>query len=263
MQRTGRQPKVHVPNSVYHVMMRGNNRQNIFYGEAYYHYFLKLFSDSAKKFDHKVLAYCLMTNRVHLMLHIKESPLSAIMQNVNFRYARWTNHHRKRVGHLFQARYAAIEVSNESYLIHLCRYIHLNPVKAKMVKDPACYQWSSHLFYKLSLAPPWMDLTKVVQSIKQKTGLNYSELISSDINRENWKPALYLSKEGKLIFDDSIASTLNEASSVIKSRKNVLPPEEVMSIVGNGLGVSLSQQLCGPSRNRLLSKKRRLLFIIC
>ena len=123
MQRTGRQPRVHVPNSVYHVMMRGNNRQNIFYGEAYYHYFLKLFSDSAKKFDHKVLAYCLMTNHVHLMLHIKESLLSAIMQNVNFRYARWTNHHRKRVGHLFQARYAAIEVSNESYLIHLCRYI--------------------------------------------------------------------------------------------------------------------------------------------
>ena len=124
MQRTGKQPRVHVPNnSVYHVMMRGNNRQNIFYVEAYYHYFLKLLSDIAKKFDHKVLAYCLMTNHVHLMLHIKESSLSAIMQNVNFRYARWTNHHRKRIGHLFQACYAAIEVSNESYLIHLCRYI--------------------------------------------------------------------------------------------------------------------------------------------
>ena len=65
-----------------------------------------------------------------------------------------------------------------------------------MVKEPACYQWSSHLFYKLSFAPPWMDLTKVVQSIKKKTGLNYSEFMSSDINRESWKPALYLSKEG-------------------------------------------------------------------
>ena len=260
MERTGRKPRVHEPNTIHHVMMRGNNKQNIFFGEGYFNYFLDLLKSSADKFDHKILAYCLMSNHVHLIAHIKESPLSKVMQNINYRYARWANYHMKRVGHLFQARYRSIDVRNESYLINLCRYIHFNPVAAKMVDDPAAYRWSSHCYYLSASGPAWMDFLKVNRAIIDKTGLAYAEFMRQEPNRDNWKPGLYFSKEGKLMTDDSILRDLQESSTgVLAPDKEFLPRHVVVGIVCHHLEVKPSE-LFGLSRNRALSKKRALLM---
>ena len=174
MLRTGRLPKTHKPNTIYHVMMRGKNRQRIFFGDNFFESFLDIVDQSSKKFDHKILSYCLMINHIHLIVHINNSPLSTVMQNINFRYAKWVNKERKSIGHLFQARFHSLLVTNESYLINLCRYIHLNPVTAKMVATLQDYKWSSHRNYMSDHAPSWLNISTIKRIIDQVTQQNYA-----------------------------------------------------------------------------------------
>ena len=258
MERSGRQPKIHQANTIHHVMMRGNNRQNIFFGNDYFIYFFKVVSESVEKFDHKILAYCLMTNHIHLIVHINESSLSAVMQNINFRYARWANHRRKTIGHLFQARYRSIEVTNDNYLINLCRYIHLNPVVANMVKNPAEYGWSSHKNYISGDAYQWLDLNIITRAIEHKTELGYLDFMSHKIDREKWKPALYLSTDGKIVIDDDLIKNANETTLQVKSKRAFLSRNSVTSIICENLDVD-EIELYSLCKNHQNSKKRALL----
>ncbi|MBU0484182.1 MAG: transposase [Proteobacteria bacterium] len=82
-----------------------------------------------------------------MVIQVSETPLSKIIQNISFRYTRYINKRKKRIGHLFQGRYKAVLVDADSYLLELVRYIHHNPVRAGMVTDPAEHQWSSHQDY--------------------------------------------------------------------------------------------------------------------
>ncbi|MDQ6962001.1 MAG: transposase, partial [Mariprofundaceae bacterium] len=88
-----------------------------------------------------------MGNHIHLAIQVSNVPLSNIMQNSSFRYIRWFNYRQKRFGHLFQGRYKAILIDHNTYFLDLVRYIHLNPVRAKMVKDARDYEWSGHRAY--------------------------------------------------------------------------------------------------------------------
>jgi len=88
-----------------------------------------------------------MKNHVHLLLEVKETPLSRFMQSLLFRYARNFNKRYAQVGHLFQGRYRAILCDKDAYLLELVRYIHLNPVRARVVRDLERYPWTSHLSY--------------------------------------------------------------------------------------------------------------------
>jgi hypothetical protein len=97
-----------------------------------------------------------MTTHIHLALQVGDIPLSRGMQNLSFRYTRWINWREKRTGHLFQGRYKAILVDGDSYLLELARYIHLNPVRAGMVKDPEDYPWSGHRAYLGDEFLPWL-----------------------------------------------------------------------------------------------------------
>lgn len=199
MSTNGRQPRIHTPNTIHHVMVRGNNRQRIFYGEDFFFHFLKIINESVAKLDYKILAYCLMTNHVHLIIRVNNSPLSDVMQNINFRYARWANKKQNRIGHLFQGRYRSIEVKDEMYLINLCRYVHLNPVSAKMVTHTSDYRWSSHINYITRHHPEWMDCNFIIEAIQNKTSLSYSCFIDQPTEMDAWKPVFSLSESGKII----------------------------------------------------------------
>jgi len=123
-------------------MLRSNAGQAIFYNdEDRYHLYL-LLQEGMSRYGHRIHGFCLMSNHVHLAVQVGEEPLSKIMQNLSFRYTRWVNRKQKRIGHLFQGRYKAILVEQDSYLLELVRYIHLNPVRAKMVRQPSAYSWS-------------------------------------------------------------------------------------------------------------------------
>ncbi len=238
-------------------MMRGNNRQRIFYGEKYFNRFIEIIRQSTETFDHKILAYCLMSNHIHLIVHIKDSPLSTVMQNINFRYARWANYQRKSIGHLFQARYHSINVSDEEYLINLCRYVHLNPVAAKIVDDPLGYHWSSHCCYLSCDSSTWLDINVINDIIIRKTRLNYIDFMSKPVERKKWMPALYYSETGDLITDDTLIKNASTLFDNPKLKKKI-SADCVANIICETLNIDL-EKLYVPCKNHYESKVRALI----
>lgn len=257
MERTGRTPRIHTPNTIHHVMIRGNNRQRVFFEKKYFEEFLEIVKQSTEKFDHKIIAYCLMSNHAHVVIHIHQSSLSSVMQNINYRYARLVNYKQTRIGHLFQGRYRSIEVKDERYLVNLCRYIHLNPVAANMVKDPQDYPWSSHKNYVDGNAPSWMTIDRMLSVIKNQTTFNYIDFMHQSVDHEKWKPNLYLSETGNIVINENAIQQLDEITFLIP-RSTFLSCDLVCKIVCNYLNVDLSV-LCGKSANHELSKQRILL----
>jgi len=142
-----RPPRVHVPDALFHVIARGNNGQMTFLDERDYQAFVEALGELKRKAPFLVYAYCLMPNHFHILIETKRFPLSGIMQRLLTRYVKGFNFRHRRVGHLFQGRYKAILCQKDAYLQELLRYIHLNPVRAKLVKDALAWRWSSHREY--------------------------------------------------------------------------------------------------------------------
>lgn len=151
-----RKPRLHVSGGLYHVILRGNARQDVFFSPADRRYFYELMAEGVERFGYRVHAFCLMTNHLHLALQAGEQPLSMGLQNLAFRYTRYLNARLKRVGHLFGGRFKAFLVDQNRYALALVRYIHLNPVRAGMVKTPLAYAYSSHRAYLGGEKLPWL-----------------------------------------------------------------------------------------------------------
>jgi putative transposase len=151
-----RQPRVHYPGALYHVILRGNGGQTIFFDDKDRTRFYFLVQEGIERFSHCIHAFCLMSNHIHLAVQVGDVSLSRILQNLSFRYTRWVNWRRNRTGHLFQGRYKAVLVDADAYLQGLTRYIHLNPVRARMVKEPEDYLWSGHRAYLGLETIPWL-----------------------------------------------------------------------------------------------------------
>jgi len=139
-----RKPRIHYSGAMYHVVSRGNNCQKIFNTEDDYKTFLEYLKTIKSKKAFCLYAYCLMPNHIHMLIEVKCDPLSVIMQRLLTGYTVYYNRTKKKRGHLFQGRYKAIICEKDSYLMELVRYIHLNPVRAKMEKRPIDYKWSGH-----------------------------------------------------------------------------------------------------------------------
>ena len=132
------------PGAIYHIMARGTYRQNIFKDDEDFKVFLLLMQDAKTKYGFKLHAYCLMTNHYHLLLETEQTEIWKIMKRINQIYAAYYNEKYRLTGHLFQGRYKSCLVENDSYFLQTSRYIHLNPVKAKMVPRAEAYPWSSY-----------------------------------------------------------------------------------------------------------------------
>lgn len=131
---------------IYHVILRGNDKQDIFFEEQDYKKFIKEILNTKEKYKYELFAYCLMTNHVHLILFDKNDNLSKTMQSLCVSYSSYFSKKYDKVGHLFQNRFFSKCVETREYLIQLCRYIHQNPVKAK-ISDIEEYRWSSYQEY--------------------------------------------------------------------------------------------------------------------
>lgn len=142
-----RKPRIHFRGAFYHVIARGNRRQGIFRDEKDFKQFLAYLSDCKNRFSFRLYAYVLMPNHLHLLVEVGEVPLSRVMHFLLFSYASYFNRRYGEVGHLFQGRYKAILCDKDAYLLELVRYIHLNPVRAQVVKKPEDYVWSGHRSY--------------------------------------------------------------------------------------------------------------------
>jgi len=131
----------------YHITSRGNHRKPIYYQECDYEKFLEYLSMAKRKYKFRIYAYALMTNHYHLLIQTLAPNLSRVMQYLNTAYTVYFNRKRIKSGHLFQGRFKSIVVDIDSYFLELTKYIHLNPVRAKMVEDPVGYKWSSYGAY--------------------------------------------------------------------------------------------------------------------
>ncbi len=142
-----RKPRLHVPGGIYHVILRGNNRQPLFFSASDRLDFESLVEGGVARYACRVHAYCWMTNHVHLAVQAGRQPVGGFVQWVAGQYARRLNRRKSRCGHVFEKRHRALLVGGESYLLELIRYIHRNPVEARMVEKAGAYRWSSHAGY--------------------------------------------------------------------------------------------------------------------
>jgi putative transposase len=128
---------------IYHVMMRGNEKKNLFLDEEDKQHFLDTLFIKKKETGFFLYAYCLMTNHIHLLIQEGQESLATTIKRVNTSYVFYFNQRYQRVGHLFQDRFKSEPVETEQYLLAAVRYIHNNPVKAAIVERAEQYKWSS------------------------------------------------------------------------------------------------------------------------
>jgi putative transposase len=131
---------------VYHVLTRGNNKQAIFKDENDYLKYIEILRKYKEKYLFKLYHYVLMTNHVHLVIEPSQEggELYQIMKGINLSYAQHFKNKYKYTGHFWQDRFKSIIVSKDEYLLTCGSYVELNPVRARMVKEPKEYRWSSY-----------------------------------------------------------------------------------------------------------------------
>lgn len=132
---------------IYHVMTRGNGRNNIFIDKEDKEKYLRILHEKKEESNYILYAYCIMTNHSHLVIRELNKPLPDIMKRINISYALYFNKKYDRVGHVFQDRYLSEPIEDDSYLLTAVRYVHNNPIKANITNSLHEYPWSSYRDY--------------------------------------------------------------------------------------------------------------------
>lgn len=141
-----RYPRTFIPGYAHHIVQRGHDRKTIFAAPEDYQFYLENLGEQKRRLDVDVLAYCLMTNHVHLILRPTRdsTSLSELMRVLAARYTRHTNKLERRSGTLWEGRFKCSVIDTDAYLLACCRYVDLNPVRARLVANPQDYEWSSY-----------------------------------------------------------------------------------------------------------------------
>ena len=136
--------RIEYPGAVYHITSRGNDKKTIFRDDADRETFLKILAFVNKRYHWLCHAYCLMDNHYHILIETPDGNLSLGMRQLNGVYTQARNKRHNKTVHLFQGRYKAILIQKDTHLLEVCRYVVLNPVRAKMVEKPEDWRWSSY-----------------------------------------------------------------------------------------------------------------------
>lgn len=160
--------RIEYEGAVYHVTGRGNEKRKIFFSRKDYEKFKEYLADAVEKYSLILHGYVLMTNHYHLIIETPEKNLSKIMHHINSSYTTYINIKRKRSGHLMQGRFKSIVVEKDSYLLELSRYLHLNPVRAKMTQLPEDYRYSSYGSYTTAAADNLVSTKTILEMLASK-----------------------------------------------------------------------------------------------
>jgi REP element-mobilizing transposase RayT len=183
--------RIEYEGAFYHVINRGLERREIFRQPKDYEYFLGLLEYIYEKYGVIVYAFCLMPNHYHLYLQTPQGNLSKAMRQLDGNHTQKFNKRYKRVGPLFQGRYKAVLVDSDSYSLQLAKYIHLNPVKAKLIQKPEDYQHSSYSSYiGKTKAPIFLNTKWVLSQYAKSKGKAVKELKKHTLEaqEEDWEP---------------------------------------------------------------------------
>ncbi|MBU4452912.1 transposase, partial [Patescibacteria group bacterium] len=151
--------RIEFPGALYHVMSRGNARQDIYTDDNDRREFLKNLEHCIKFHNLICHAYCLMGNHYHLLVETPDGNLSQAMRDINGNYTQKFHYLHNRVGHLLQGRYKAFVIEKEAYFLAVARYIVLNPVRDKLVEHPKLWKWSNYnATAGHNRGPVWLDV---------------------------------------------------------------------------------------------------------
>ena len=238
--------RIEYPDAWYHVMNRGANRNRIFSKSDDYELFINVLKEACGLFNVYISAYCLMSNHYHIVVHTPEGNLSRFMRHVNGVYTQRYNIKHKRDGTLFRGRYKAILIQAEEYLTHIVKYVHQNPLNAKMINDLNNYKWSSHPFYlKGKSDGEWLDINNLLacfSSRKKKAIIMYKEFMDIDLDGEIIK--FYSKKTQSSIFGNNVFVEMIKEKFVKSDKMSTLEIKEKRVILGEGKVKIINKTIC-------------------
>jgi REP element-mobilizing transposase RayT len=201
--------------------------------------YLSYVSEYKAKYSFHLYAFALMKNHCHLLLEVKGVPLSKIMQVLQFRYTRYFNKRYRKVGHLFQGRYKAILCDKETYLLELTRYLHLNPVRAGMVRDPEEYPWTGHMGYLRKVKENLIDADLVLSQFSRKRSLarkQYREFVVDGLDRGHERK-YYQVKDQLYLGEDEFVDKVEGLKKSHEPSYWEVPVEKIVREVIGGTGI--------------------------
>lgn len=241
-----RPKRIHYEGAIYHVTSRGNERRKIVMDDSDREMFLRVLAETLG--HHKVVchAWVLMDNHYHLLLETPATNLSFAMKHLNGVYTQKFNKRHNRAGHLFQGRYKAIVVEKDSYLKELCRYVVLNPVRARMVKHPKEWKWSNYRGTAGLVKPePWVETEWILGQFGNEVGKArkaYQVFVEEGMGKKEspWGDLysrIYLGSE-KFLEKVHEVGQRHKALDVPKYQKHVVrkSPQEVIAKVAKAYG---------------------------
>ena len=261
--------RIELADGYYHLMNRGNNRQDIFLSDQDRKVFLEALADSCEIFDVHMMAYVLMTNHFHLLVHTARANLSEFMRHFQVSYTVRFNRRNRHSGHVFQGRFKSLLVDADEYLLPLSRYIHLNPVRMKRFENAEFRKKAVHLKkYR------WSSFAGYCYLRKRKQGFDYSRLLNSyfggDDSKGRRQYLQYVLKgidgEFENPFEDVVHQSILGRREFVASVKEKLPLKESREVpASRSLLRSLSteqvinavSQFCGVEPAEILDRKTR------
>jgi REP element-mobilizing transposase RayT len=188
--------------ALYHVTSRGNAREEIFDEDGDRKAFLEILGKVVYRFNWLCHAYCLMDNHYHLVIETPEANLSKGMRQLNGIYTQFYNRRHRTVGHVFQGRYKAILIQKESHLLEICRYVVLNPVRAKATARVEQWKWSSYgATAGLGKRPGWLTVNWVLSQFgkrKYTAARHYRRFVREGIS----KPSIWEGVQAQVLLGD-------------------------------------------------------------
>ncbi len=192
-----RPQRVDFPNAIHHVTARGNRQDLIVTDDRDRWRFFDVIGEALHRFDACALAYCLMNNHYHLVLQSRRGNLARVMRHINGVYTQAFNRRHEKSGHVFQGRYWSSLVDSDAYLLKVCAYVDLNPVRAGLAGKAVDWRWSSHqALVGTAPLPAWLDAGQLLGNIlgqsladhddwRQATAL-YARMVDSDADHNPW-----------------------------------------------------------------------------
>jgi REP element-mobilizing transposase RayT len=252
-----RRPRLFAPGLLYHVIVRGNQRRKTFLDDTDYHAYLERLARYRKRDGHTVHAYCLMPNHVHLLIESSKQPLAKFMQGLQQSYSQYFNLRHRKSGHVFQGRYKAIVCDKDEYLLQLIRYIHLNPVRAGMVKEPQQYSYSGHRAYLEGKATEVIDPRKVLGLLG---GKGRYVMFVRDGMKDGHREEYYEVEDQRFLGSEDFGEKLQEEHEEPRAKKP-RPLEKVIEELAAAVGIE-TNTLKSADRSWAVSKARIMIAYV-
>jgi REP element-mobilizing transposase RayT len=232
--------RIEYPGAYYHIIQRGIERRKIFTSDSDKERFLNYLEELYSRYRIIVHTFCLMDNHYHLLIETPEGNLAKAMHTLNTSYTTYFNKRKNRNGHLFQGRYKSILVEADAYLHHLSRYIHLNPIRAHLVRDPEKYKWSScRYFLSRDKSPEWLKTGFILGCFDRKMSRAkklYRDFLTAEIEQEALD-VKDIVKKGFIAGDDDFIDWVKETFiknreeddeiPILRQLKERITPEEI------------------------------------